>query len=147
MQRQKRDDRPYIKKIEFAFFNEKEIRLSILDARGATMTPELRNGSGLPDPTAREAICNLSPIPMIRVKGIDLKFPESWMLVVDKTYNWCKRQGEEYYEATRLKYKNEFYVKICSKLDITISRFYEIIERARIYAALQAAQMNLIHVE
>ena len=145
--KQRRDDRPYIRVIEFVFYNEREIRLAIMDARASSNSPELRNGSGLPDPTATEAIRNLSLVPFITIGGQELKLPERWITVVEKTYNWCKRQGEKYYEIARARYNGEYFVNTCAKLDLTFSLFYDIIEKIKVYAALQAAQLNLIHVD
>lgn len=145
--KQRRDDRPYIRVIEFVFYNEREIRLAIMDARAESNSPELRNGSGLPDPTATTAIRNLSLVPFIVVGGQELKLPERWLTVVEKTYDWCKRQGEKYYEIARAKYNGEYFVKTCANIDVSITRFYEIIEKIKVYAALQAAQLNLIHVD
>lgn len=146
-QKQRQDDRPYIRKVEFVFYNEAEIRLSILDARADTKTPELRNGSGLPDPTATTAVRNLSEIPVVFIHGQELKYPERWTTVVDKTYAWCKRQGNKYFEIARARYGGAHFVKICSTLDVTFTKFYEIVEKVKIYAALQAAQLNLIYVD
>ena len=146
MQRQ-RGDRPYIKKIEFVFYNEREIREAITEARYDNKTPELRNDSGLPDPTASTAIKNLSPVAAVFVGGVELKKPESWMVVVDKTYNWCKRQGEKYYAFARSRYNGEYFAKSCARYDTSITQFYGVLERIRNYAALQAALLNLIYVD
>lgn len=145
--KQRRDDRPYIRVIEFVFYNEREIRLAIMDARAESNSPEIRNGSGLPDPTATAAIRNLSLVPFIVIGGQELKLPERWMTVVEKTYAWCKRQGGKYYDVARARYGGEYFVNTCAKLDLTISLFYDIIEKIKVYAALQAAQLNLIHVD
>lgn len=140
-------DRPYMRKIEFVFFNEKEIREAVDEAREDSKTPELRNGSGCPDPTASTAIRNLSPIPSVMIDGVELKSPESWLAVIDKTYNWCKRQGEKYYEFARSRYKGEYFVKACVKAEASTANFYMILERIRNYAAIQAAWLRLIYVE
>lgn len=140
-------DRTYMKKIEFAFFNEKEIREAVEEAREDSKTPELRNGSGCPDPTASTAIRNLSPIPSVMIDGVELKSPESWLTVIDKTYNWCKRQGGKYYECARGRYKGECFVKTCVNAEVSAAYFYDTIERIRNYAAIQAAWLRLIYVE
>ena len=143
----KRDDRPYIKKVEFVFYNEAAIREAIIDARAGSNTPELRNGSGLPDPTASAAIRNLSPVHSVRIEGVDLLYPESWLTVVDKTYAWCKRQGGKYYEMARGRYSGKYFAKICTEVEVVAEKFFRVIEKIRNYAALQAAQLNLIHVD
>ena len=146
MQRQKGDS-PYIKKIEFVFYNEREIREAISEAREDIKTPELRNGSGLPDPTASTAIRNLSPVMSVKVGGVELKKPESWLTVVEKTYKWCKRQGAKYYEVARRRYAGEYFAKTCANTGLSISRLYEVLEKIRNYAAIQAAYLQLIYVE
>lgn len=148
MQQHRRDNRDYIRKIDFVFHNEAAIRAAVEEERmGGKYVPELRNGSGLPDPTATEAIRNLSPIQSVTIDGQILKYPERWLVVIDKTYNWCRRQGEKYYEVARARYNDEYFVRTCTKLDLTFTLFYRIVERIKMYAALQAAQLNLIYVE
>ena len=137
----------YIKKIDFVFFNEKNIRQAVIEEREDAIKPELKNGSGLSDPTARDAIRNLTPLPFIKLAGEILKFPESWLNVIDKTYNWCKRQSACHYETVRRKYLGIHYRKICFDLHISITTFHNLINRARQYAALQAVQLNLIFID
>ena len=137
----------YIKKIDFVFYNEKNIRQAVFEARESRRRPELKNGSGLSDPTARDAIRNLTPLSFIKIAGEMLKFPESWLKVIDKTYSWCKRQSACHYEVLRRKYNNEHYKKICVDLHISPTTFQGLINRARQYAALQAAQFRLIYVD
>ena len=94
----------YFKKIDFIFHNERKIRRLVYENRNDCVKPEIRNGSGLSDPTANDAIKNLTPLPSITICGEVLKFPESWLEVIDKTYNWCKRQSVTHFESLRRKY-------------------------------------------
>ena len=137
----------YFRKIDFVFFNEKNIREIVFESRENNFKPELKNGSGISDPTARDAIRNLTPLAKITVCGITLKFPESWLEVIDKTYNWCKRQSETHFESVRRKYLGDHYKKICRDLHISATTFHNMIHRARQYAALQAVQLHLIFVD
>ena len=137
----------YFTKIDFVFYNEKNIRLAVIEEREAPIKPELKNGSGLSDPTARDAIRNLTPLLFVEIAGDFLKFPESWLEVIDKTYNWCKRQSIVHFESVRRKYLGDHYKKICRDLHISATTFHNMIHRARQYAALQAVQLHLIFVD
>ena len=137
----------YIKKIDFVFYNEKNIRQAVIEERETAIKPELKNGSGLSDPTARDAIRNLTPLSFVKIAGEILKLPESWLVVIDKTYNWCKRQSSCHYEVLRRKYHNEHFRRICFDLHISPTTFHNMVNRARQYAALQAVQLNLIYVD
>ena len=146
MQRQ-REKRPYMRKIEFVFYNERAIRAAVEDARNDTREVSPRNGSGLPDPTAYEAIKNLTPIPAVEISGQLLEHPERWLVVVDKTYAWCQRQSDMHYEIARRRYNGEDYRKTCRELAITQPVVSSVMEKIRMYAALQAVQFQLIFVD
>ena len=146
MQR-KREKRPYMRKIDFVFYNERAIRAAVEDARNDTREVSPRNGSGLPDPTAYEAITNLTPIPAVEISGQLLEHPERWLVVVDKTYAWCRRQSDVHYEIARRRYNGESFLQISMKLYVSTTQVFEILERIRMYAALQAAQFQLIFVD
>lgn len=142
------ETRPYIKRVEYAFYNERAIREAVYEARLESFTPEVRTGSGLPDPTATSAIKNLSPVTSVTIEGAELKRPESWLGVVEKTYSWCELQGELFHKLAKLKYASGLKtVRICAELEIVQEKFFRILEKVRNYAALQAAQRNLIYVE
>lgn len=130
------------KKIDFVFFNEQKIRLARLDH----IKPLLRNSSGLSDPTARDAIENLNPISQITICGKILKFPETWLNIVNKTYDWCKKLSFSLFAAVRRKYFSEHYLSICRDLHISVTTFHSFVNRARQYAALQAVQSHLIKI-
>lgn len=142
-----RDDRPYFRKVDFVFYHEKLIRDAVEDARNDFNVPEIRTGSGTPDPTAKQAIFNLSDISAVRIEGEELKYPERWLIVVDKTYAWCKRQKGLHFEIAKRRYSGESYKKTCWELCVDHTTISRTMEKVRIYAALQAAQMNLIYVE
>lgn len=149
MQRQRNSqNKPYIRKIDFVFYNEQEIRLAVLEERNTpALVPIIRNASGLSDPTARDAIYNITPLSTVKVKGTDLVLPERWLTVIDKTYAWSKKQSEIHYQVISRRYSGEDYRKTCAELSIDNSTRSRIMESIKIYAALQAAQYNLIYVE
>lgn len=143
------------------FYHEREIRKAVEDAREERETPDIRNGSGLPDPTVGEVIRRLTPVKSVFIGGneieingqmtvvdaVEVKYPERWLTVIDKTYAWCKRQAGCHYEAARKRYLGQGYVAICMALNISQNVFFSLIEKIRMYAAIQAAQLNLICVD
>ena len=144
------NSRPWVKKVDFVFYHEREIREAVLDERNTCASaPIVRNASGVPDPTARAAVYNLSPLPMVKIDGKELRLPERWLVVIDKTYAWAKVQSETglHYEVARRRYRGEDYRVTCRELHMDNSTRSRIMENIRIYAALQAVQMNLIYVD
>ena len=149
VQRQRvNSSRPWVRKIDFVFYHEQEIRETILDERSTCASaPVVRNASGVSDPTAREAIYNLSPLPVVKIDGKELRLPERWLVVIDKTYAWAKSQSDVHYEVARRRYRGEDYRVTCRELHIAKTTLHRIMEVFKMYASLQAAQMNLIYVE
>ena len=143
---QRQDSRPYIRKIDFVFYHEDEIRQAVLDAREDAMEISPRNGSGISDPTAYEAILNLSPIPFVLIEGVKLEHPELWLNVIDKTYAWYKRQPGLHYEIARRWYGNEFYLKTCRELNICQATISNLMKDVRWYAIAVAAHFHLIYL-
>ena len=143
-------NKPWIRKIDFVFYNEQEIRLAVLEARNAgrplAEVPS-RNASGVSDPTARDAISNLSPVPVVRINEQELRLPERWLTVIDKTYAWAKSQSDEHYEVARRRYHGEDYRVTCRALNIAKTTLHRIMDIVKMYASLQAAQSNLIYIE
>ena len=143
-------NKPWIKKIVFIFYNEKEIRLAVLEARNSgkpLCEVPGRNGSGVSDPTARDAMYNLTPLPVVKINGQDLKLPERWLIVIDKTYAWAKSQSDVHYEVAKRRYAEEDYRKTCRELHIDNSSRSRIMDAVKAYASLQAVQSGLIFVE
>lgn len=149
-QRQRNSSKSWIRKVDFVFYNEEEIRLSVLEARNtAASAPVIRNASGISDPTAWDAIYNLTPLPTITISGQALTLPERWLTVIDKTYAWAQKQSPTglHYEVARRRYSGEDYRVTCRELSISPPYLYKIMDNIKMYASLQAAQMNLIFIE
>ena len=140
-------DSPWIKKIDMVFYCEKTIRQAVEDKKMETVTPEVRNGSGCPDPTVAEVIRHLDPIESILIGDYELKFPERWLDVVDKTYKWCKKQPPFWHEAVKRRYRGDYTVVICNQLGITPEMFYRLINRTKYQSALYAVQARLIYID
>ena len=142
----------YHKIIDFIFYNESKIKNAVAEYRIDTHHyRELKNGSGISDPTARDAIKHLDPINQITVCGRLVKFPEKWLAVIEKTYNWCKRQSDTHFQAVYHFYNDKkgsgYYYTVSRQLSTSVKTFYNLVDRAKMYAALQAVQYRLIHLD
>lgn len=134
----------WIRKIDFVFFNEAEIRLLVKDAKSKCDVPSIHSANSIPDPTARAAIENLTPLKSITINGKELNRPEDWLKVIDNTYDWAKKQGNPRYIVAKLKYMGEDYRLICAKCHISVKYQYLLIEKFRMYAADEARDLELI---
>ena len=112
-----------------------------------TVTPELRNGSGCPDPVVAAVIRHLDPIESIFIEEYELKYPEKWLDVIDKTYKWCEKQVPYWYAAVKQRYAGKYTVAICNQLGITPEMFYRLINRTKYQAALYSVQAKLIYID
>ena len=158
---QRQDSRQHIRQIDFMFYHEKEIRRAVEDAKNERETPDIRNGSGLPDPTASEAIKWLTPVKSVLIGGHDeeingqmvvigaqeVKYPERWLTVIDETYAWCKRQKDCRYEIARRMYSGSSYIKICMELNISQATISLIFEKVRARATILAYRLDLISLD
>lgn len=155
---QRQDSRPYIRQIDFMFYHEAEIRRAVEDAKEERETPDIRNGSGLPDPTASEVIKRLTPVKSVLIGGrekeikgemtlidaTEVKYPERWLEVIDRTYSWCKAQAGDHYEIARRRYSCEDYRKICRELCIDAAKISRVLELVRQEARAHAIELGLI---
>ena len=106
----------------------------------------VRSG-GIPDPTAMQAMRNLTPIRAVILTGGEvIKLPECWLEVIDKTYSYCAKQKDCRLEVAKRRYSAEDYRKTCRELNISNVTRSRLMELVRIYAALQAVQLGLITV-
>lgn len=137
----------WIRKIDFVFYNEAEIRLLVKEARNKMEIPTIKASGGTADPTAREAISNLTPVKAVTVKGKELSRPEDWLTVIDNTYAWAKKQDNPRYVVAKLKYIGEDYRLISMKCHVSIRFQYVLIENFRRYATSQARDLELISKE
>ena len=149
-QRQRKSRNSYISQIDFIFYYKKEIREAVSEARldsGHTGIIKVTDGNKTTDPTATQAVKNLSPLPSVTIRGgHTVKKPESWLIVIDKTYSWCKLQKDCRHEIARRRYSGEDYRQTCRDLNISNSTRRRLLELVQIYAALQAVQLGLIQV-
>lgn len=150
-QRQSRAHDFYMRKVDFIFYREKEIREAVLRARSTSGisvgTMKLINTGGTSDPTAMKAVNNVTPLKSVTLNsGEKIIYPESWIEVIDKTYNYCAMQKDCRLEVAKRRYRREDYRKTCAELNISDSTRRRLLELVKIYAALQAVQFGLIQV-
>ena len=135
-----RKSKGYIRKLEFVFHNEKAIREAVLDARNYHEKTE-KNGRGIGDPTASQAIRNVMPLRWVKIRGEDLEWPEEWLRVIDATYAWCDRDR---IIVARDRYSGVDYRATCAKLSISEPTYFNLLKDIRTHAAFCAANLQLI---
>ena len=150
-QRQSRSRDSYMRKIDFMFYHEKEIREAVYRARMtngiSSGTLKLINTGGISDPTAMQAVSNLTPLKKVVISdGEIIECPERWLEVIDKTYRYCATANDCRLEVAKRRYRSEDYRKTCIDLNISDSTRRRLLELVKMYAALQAVQLNLIYV-
>ena len=150
-QRQSKNRDYYFRQVDFIFYREKEIKEAVFEKRNQSRAKSVPMislfSSGSSDPTAAQALRNLTPLTVVTIKGnIIVKNPEKWLEVIDKTYNWCKRQKDCRYEVARRRYNGEDYRKTCIDLHISETTNRRLLETVRVYAALQAVQAGLLKI-
>ena len=138
----RRTGRGYIRIVDFAFFNEKNIREAILDARN-DVGHVGRNGSGIGDPTATQAIKNATPIRFVNIHGTRVERPESWIQVIDSTREWFSFDNEKRIILHDM-YSGADWRQTCAVLSISKSTLFLFRSEIRQHAALCAANLNLI---
>lgn len=138
--------RDCIKEIDFAFFAEREIQAAITDARNRPSGP--KGGAGgnafISDPTANNAIRNITELRSVHLRnGRDLKQPEKWLHVIDRTYAACDKLK---LEVAKRHYRGEHYGRTCRELAITQSTYSYLLNDVRLFAIMCAVQEGLIRV-
>lgn len=151
-QRQSKNREFYFRQIDFIFHHEKKIRDAVIEKYLETKDSSIplfpvANTNSFSDPTASRALRNLTPLKFVKLPdGTLIKYPEKWLAVINKTYEWCKRQNDCRYEVAKRRYNNEDYRKTCIDLSISKTTLHSLLEKVRIYAALQAVQAGLLKV-
>ena len=132
----------YVKVVDFIFYNEKMIRQAIVEARNDI--PQVgKNGSGVGDPTATQAIRNATPIRFVNINGTRVERPESWLKVIDSTRAWFAMDNEKRIVMHDM-YENVNYKATCAVLSIAPTTLHRFRQEIRMHASLCAANLNLI---
>lgn len=135
----------YFKKIDFVFSNEGQIRATVRDIRNDTADHE-HNGNGVSDPTAAQAIQNVTPIRQIYVNGYRLEWPEAWLHVVDVVKIKCAECNKSYLRVLDWKYKRIPYQQVCSEIGVEQSTLSKMWNEVQHLQELCAVQEGLIRV-
>lgn len=147
MGQRQRSNEIYFRKIDFVFYNEEKIRVAVAEARVDDGRPHLPQRLEYSNPTATQAVRNLTPLTKVALNCEQtLEYPERWLEVIDKTWAWAKAQHDCRYEAARRRYAKEDYRKTCLELQISNSTRRRLLDLVRMYAALHAVQLGLIRV-
>jgi len=150
-QRQSKNREFYFRQVDFIFYHERKIRDAVIEKQlgkdnSISLFP-VANTHNISDPTASKALKNLTPLKFVILPdGTLIKYPEKWLAVIEKTYNWCRRQEDCRYEVAKRRYNNEDYRKTCIDLHISKTTLHSLLEKVRIYAALQAVQAGLLKI-
>ena len=140
--RQSRDK--VIRRIEFVFYNEKEIETAVKEERD---DPKHRHSimsvsEGKKDPTLQIVLRALTPIARVKFGKHELEKPEAWLEVIKATY--YRAEGMER-ELGKSRYRiRETYQKFCMKHHISKSEYYRILDKFRIKAIVETSRKNLI---
>lgn len=134
-----RKGKGYIRKVDFVFHNEKAIREAVLDARNCHEKTGKIGGTG--DPTASQAIRNITPLRDVMIWGEKLEWPEEWLRVINATYEWCDRDR---LIIAKDRYAGVDYRKTCAKLSISATTYFNLLKEVHIHAAFCAANLQLI---
>ena len=146
VKKMRQSKKAWIRKIDFVFYNEAEIRLLVKEARSKLEEHAIKRSGGTADPTAREAISNLTPVKSITLKGKELSRPEDWLQVIDNSYDWARKQGNPRYIIAKLKYIGEDYRLISMKCHVSIRFQYALIENFRRYATSKARDLEYVFI-
>lgn len=147
MGQRQRSNEIYLRKIDFVFYNEEKIRVAVDETRADDGRPKSPQKLECSDPTAAQAIRNLTPITTVVLNCEQtLEYPERWLEVINKTWAWAKAQRDCRYKVARRRYAKEDYRKTCRELNISSSLYFNLLNCVRMYAALHAVQLGLIRV-
>lgn len=147
MGQRQRSNEVYFRKVDFIFYNEEKIRVAVAEARADDGRPHLRQKANSSNPTATQAVRNLTPLTKVMINIDDvIDYPERWLEVIDKTWAWAQKQKDCRYEAARRRYAKEDYRKTCCELHIGQTTFFRLVDLVKMYASLHAVQLGLIRV-
>lgn len=133
----------YLRRVEFAFYNEAAIRQAVREKRLDRGTKAVGARGGFSDPTASAAISAATPIRCVVVDGRHVGKPEDWLKVIDKTYEHLEPLHRG---IVHDRYLGRSYQETCIQRNVSQATYSRIVAEARMFAASVAAQFGLIKI-
>ena len=136
------------KKVEYALRHEAEIRRLVRDAKLDSQPPDKAagppGGGGISDPTAAQAVRELTPVrAVVMHSGDTLYKPETWLRVVDSVY----AQAAEYERAVaKYFFAGHSRIETQMKYNISERNVYYICDDIREAGVEIACQLGLVSV-
>lgn len=139
----RQNDRPWLKKIDFVFYNREKIKKAVNEAR-LDRGQKNFNGSGISDPTAAVVLHHLSPLHYVVIDDGRLEYPERWLKLVELVYDNVSDTGKAMLDGLYVHHKKsrEVYESIHIEQP-TFSRYWKEIQHIQ---ELYAVQLGLIRV-
>lgn len=135
--------------VDKMFRNQHEIELAVAERRcGQSRSPGSRGGgSGTPhisDPTAREAIENIMPIPSVELSnGYTVREPERWLQVIHFVYSEMS-DGDR--KIVQMFYSGKSAIAVSIECHVYESTVYRLRSECRHMATELACQYGLVRV-
>ena len=147
MQRKARDGK--IRKIEFAFYNERKIRDAVTEARAGGSRHDGAaggNSSHISKPTENAAIRLAVELPFVTLdNGGTVELPERWLAVIDAVRAWCASDAVRA-GIFRRRYGGEGAVAVQRGMGISESTYRYTLSQIRDFAVMCAAQAQVVRV-
>lgn len=135
-----------VRKIETIFYNEKQIRRAVMEARQdkGGFTGGTGGHAFISDPTANQAIRNVEEIKKVVIdQETIIHYPERWLKVIDATYNNLDPLSRD---AVKMRYKGYHWRQICDKLNFSRHMYHTILDDAQNYATAAACQVGVLSI-
>ena len=135
-----------VRKIETIFYNEKQIRRAVMEARQdkGGFTGGTGGHAFISDPTANQAIRNVEEIKKVVIdQETIIHYPERWLKVIDATYNNLDPLSRD---AVKMRYKGYHWRQICDKLNCSQHRYSAILNDTQNFAIAAACQVGVLNI-
>ena len=147
MQRKARDGK--IRKIEFAFYNERKIRDAVTEARAGGSRHDGAaggNSSHISKPTENAAIRLAVELPFVTLdNGGTVELPERWLAVIDAVRAWCASDAVRA-GIFRRRYGGEEARAVQTAMGISVDTYKHSLLQIRQFAVACAAQAQVVKV-
>lgn len=125
--------------------HRKEIQIAVDEARNTNNRDTVCKSSGsISDPTASEAIKNITPIGAVTLpNGFKVKHPEKWLDAINRLFDTLYPEEAK---ILNMLYNGQSAVKISRECNVGITTLYHLRSECRHILAEIACQYNLITV-